>query len=191
VAFRQGPFGNAAIVATQVTAPPVRFVVTVPKGWLKPSQASFSWLPAESANGPLRYTVVLDGRKLATPPGVLSMHLGTRGLSNGTHKLQLLATDIYGQSTLTAGSPIRIDGGPPAVKIARTQGDHAVLVSVSDPNSGVAKKAISVSFGDGAHAGGRKRLGHRYAHAGIYTLVVKVADKLGNKATVRKLVSVQ
>jgi hypothetical protein len=191
VAFRQGPLGVAAIVATQVTAPPVRFVLTVPKPWLKPSQAAFSWLPAESANGPLRYTVVLDGRRVSTPAGAFSIRLDTRGLSNGVHKVQVLATDIFGQATLTPASTIRIDGGPPVVKLTRTHGEHAVLVRVSDANSGVAVKAVSVAFGDGAHASGRKSLSHRYSRPGVYQVAVTVSDKLGNKATVRRLVSVR
>ncbi|HUA74426.1 MAG TPA: PKD domain-containing protein [Solirubrobacteraceae bacterium] len=191
VAFRQGPFGNAAIVVSQVTAPPVRFVMTVPKKWIKPSQAAISWLPAESANGPLRYSVVLDGRRQPTPPGVFSLHLNTRGLADGTHRVQVLATDIWGQSTLTSAASLKVDGGSPNVRVARVQSGDAVRVRLSDPNSGLAVKTISVSFGDGARAGKRKSLTHRYAHAGTYQLVVKVADKLGNKATIRKLVSVR
>lgn len=70
VAFQQGPLGDASIVAAQVSAPPDTFVVSVPKGWLEPSQAVIKWLPAVSANGPLAYTVVLDGHALATPAGV-------------------------------------------------------------------------------------------------------------------------
>ncbi len=190
VAFRQGPFGNAAIVVAQVTAPPVRFVVTVPKVWIKPSQAVISWLPAESANGPLRYAVVLDGRRQATPSGALSLHLDTRGLASGSHRVQLLATDIFGQSTLTPAATVKIDGGSPTVRIVRSRRNHAVTVRLRDANAGLAVKTIGVSFGDGSHAGGRKSLSHRYGRAGIYEVVVKVADKLGNKSTVRKLVKV-
>ena len=52
VAFRQGPFGNAAIVAAQVTAPPAQpFVITVPKGWVRPAQARVSWQPATARTG--------------------------------------------------------------------------------------------------------------------------------------------
>jgi hypothetical protein len=190
VAFRQGPFGNAAIVVAQATAPPVRFVVTVPKKWIKPSQAAIAWLPAESSNGPLRYTVVLDGRRQSTPPGAFSLHLDTRGLASGSHRVQLLATDIFGQSTLTPASSLKVDGGSANVRITRTQRDHAVSVRLSDPNSGLVVKAISVAFGDGAHAGKRKSLSHRYAHPGIYQVVVQGTDKLGNKLTVRRLVKI-
>jgi hypothetical protein len=191
VAFRQGPFGDAAVVAAQVTAPPVRFVVTLPKKWIKPSQAAVTWLPAESANGPLTYSVVLDGRRVPTPSGALSLRLDTRGLSSGTHKVQVLATDIFGQSVLTPAAPLKVDGGSPNIKIARTHGDHAVAVRLSDPNSGLALKTIKVSFGDGAHAAKRKSVAHRYGHPGVYQVVVQVSDKLGNKATIRKLVSIR
>lgn len=191
VAFRQGPFGNAAIVATQVTAPPVRFVVTVPKKWIKPAQAVVSWLPAESANGPLRYTVVLDGRRMSTPLSAYSLRVDSRGLSSGQHKVQVLATDIFGQALLTPASALRIDAGPPAVKITRARGNTSVVVRVSDPNSGVAVKSVSVAFGDGTRAGGHKRLRHRYAHGGVYQVVVHVRDRLGNRGAVRDLVSVR
>jgi hypothetical protein len=191
VAFRQGPFGDAAIVATQVTAPPVRFVVTVPKTWLKPSQAAISWLPADSANGPLRYTVVLDGRRLSTPSGVLSMRLNTSGVTAGAHKVQMLATDIYGQSTLTPTSTIKIDGGSLNAKFKRTHGGHAVSVRLSDPNAGLQIKTIKVSFGDGADAKARKSLSHVYARPGVYQVRVQASDKLGNKVTARKLISAQ
>jgi hypothetical protein len=189
VAFRQGSFGDAAIVAAQATAPPVRFVVTVPKKWIKPAQATISWLPAESANGPLRYALVLDGRRLDTKPGVYSQRLDPRGLSSGPHKVQVLATDIFGQVTLTPAFTVRVDAGPPRVTIAPKGG--LVLVRVSDANSGVAAKSTDVSFGDGKHASKGKRFRHRYAHGGVYQVVVKVRDKLGNSGTVRKLVSVR
>jgi PKD domain-containing protein len=191
VAFRQGPFGDAAIVVAQVTAPPLRFVVTAPKHWIKPAQAVIAWLPAESANGPLRYSVVLDGRGIPVRSGAPALHLDTRGLANGAHKVQVLATDIFGQSTLSAGSTIKVDGGSPNVRFVRAQGGRAVTVRLSDPNSGLAVKSIEVSFGDGAHAAKRKALAHRYAHPGVYQVVVQVSDELGNKTTVRKLVSVR
>lgn len=191
VAFRQGPFGNAAIVVTQVTAPPARFVVTVPKKWIKPAQATISWLPAESANGPLRYTLVLDGRRLTTPAGLYSQRLDPRGLNSGQHKVQVLATDMFGQATLTPAFPLRIDAGSPSVKIARARGKGSVVVRISDPNSGVVVKSISVSFGDGKRAAGRKQLAHRYAHAGTYQVVVNARDRLDNRSTTRKLVSVR
>ena len=191
VAFRQGPFGDAAIVAAQATAPPAELVLSAPKGWVTPAQTLVTWQPAISADGPLRYSVVLDGRALAAPPGALQLRLDPRGLGSGRHRVQLLATDIDGQATLSAPSPLLIGGEPPTVKIARAQGGHAVIVRVSDAYTGIDTHAVSVSFGDGHGARGRKRFLHRYAHGGIYEVVVHVRDRLGNVGVVRRLVSVR
>jgi hypothetical protein len=191
VAFRQGPLGNAAIVATQVTAPPVPSVLSVPQGWVTPTQAVVSWQAAESADGPLSYRVVLDGRPLATPAGALELHLSSPALASGVHRVQVLATDIDGQATLTPPSSLRVDGTPPAVKIVRARHGSVVSVRISDTGSGVDVSAVSASFGDGSSARARKLFKHRYTHPGIYTVVVHVRDKLGNQAIVRRLVSVR
>jgi hypothetical protein len=190
VAFQQGPLGNAAIVVAQVTAPPDTFVTSVPKGWIKPSQAHISWEPASSANGPLSYTVVLDGHRLDTPAGAYSLSIDRRALGDGTHTVQVLASDIYGQSTLSAISKLRIDGQPPLVTVKRAMDGRGVDVRVTDAESGVDTGAVSVSFGDGQKASARALFEHRYAHAGVYTVVVRVRDKIGNAGVVRRLVSV-
>jgi hypothetical protein len=189
VAFRQGPVGDASIVVDQVTAPPVRFLATAPEGWVRPANAVISWVPAESADGPLRYSVVLDGQRVPTPAGASSMHLNPRGLGSGSHSVQVLATDRYGQSTLTPPTQIDIDASPPNVRITPRRGD-VVAVRVSDAYSGVAVGTVQVSFGDGAGARGRKSLSHHYARPGIYQVVVQARDKLGNGVTLRRLVKV-
>ncbi|HME01750.1 MAG TPA: PKD domain-containing protein [Solirubrobacteraceae bacterium] len=188
VAFAQGPLGDAAIVATEVTAPPQPFVITVPKVWVKPSQAQVAWAPASSADGPLTYTAVLDGRRVTTPAGVNEVVFNPHGLGSGKHSVQVLATDIFGQATLTAPSQLLVDGLPPRVSITRADGGFGVTVRVRDAQSGVDAKAVTVSFGDGAGAKGHTLLRHRYAHAGIYTIDVHVRDKIGNEGVVRQLV---
>lgn len=191
VAFQQGPLGDAAIVAAQVTAPPARFVVSVPKGWIKPASAHLSWEAAASANGPLTYAVVLDGHRLAAPAGASALSINPTRLGNGIHEVQLLVTDRYGQSTLTAPSKLKIDGQPPRVKILSAMGGYGVTVRVGDAQSGVAVHAVKISFGDGQRASGRSVFEHRYARAGVYTVVVQVRDNVGNVGTVRRLVSVR
>lgn len=191
VAFQQGPLGDAAIVAAQATAPPTEVIISAPKGWVKPSQAVVTWQPGSSADGPLSYRVVLDGRALATPAGAVQLRLDSRGLGSGRHRVQLLATDIAGQATLSAFSSLLIDGQPPTVKIVRAQGGYGVSMRVSDAYSGVATHAVSVSFGDGHGARGRASFRHRYARGGVYQIVVHVRDRLGNRGTVRQLVSVR
>jgi PKD domain len=191
VAFQQGALGDAAIVAAQVTAPPAKFVLSVPKGWLKPSQAQISWEPAASANGPLRYTVVLDGRALSTPQGALSYTFDPAGLGDGVHQVQVLATDADGVQTLTPSTPLRIDGQPPAVTVKRVEGGRGVVVRVSDARAAVDVHAVSVAFGDGHGASAKKLFRHRYARSGTYTIVVHVRDNIGNEGIVRRLVSIR
>jgi hypothetical protein len=191
VAFRQGPLGNAAIVADETTTPPAQLVLSVPKGWIKPSQATVSWAPAASANGPLSYSVVLDGHALATPAGSFEMRLDPRRLGSGHHRAQLLARDIDGQSTLTAPATLLIDAQPPAVKVSSRARAGTVTVRVSDAYSGVDAGAVQVSFGDGASAHGHTHFVHHYAHPGVYQVIVKARSQVGNEGTVRQLVSVQ
>jgi hypothetical protein len=191
VAFQQGPLGNAAIVATQVTAPPKQFVLSVPRSWVRPSRAVVSWLPASSANGPLSYRVVLDGRPLATPAGARQLRVSPRGLASRRHRVQVLATDIDGQAALTPPSQLLVDGQPPAVNVARAGGGRRVRVRISDSGAGVAKAKVRVSFGDGHSGRSRPRFSHRYAHAGVYQIVVSARDRLGNQTIVRQLVSVR
>jgi PKD domain len=189
VGFRQGPLGNAAIVASQATAPPVNFIATAPNGWVRPSAAIVSWLAAASADGPLTYTVVVDGHPQPTAAGSLAFKLEARGLGSGVHRVQVLATDIDGQSRLSSTVSLHVDGTPPTVTIKRT-GARRVRVLVRDPNSGVDKAATRISFGDGTRVNKHARASHRYARAGIYTIVAQVRDRAGNEVTVRRLVSV-
>jgi hypothetical protein len=190
VAFEQGPLGNAAIVATQISSPPDTFVVSVPRGWIRPSQAHISWQQASSADGPLSYTVVLDGHRQPTPAGASALTLDRTELSSGVHEVQVLVTDMYGQSTLTPPYKLKIDSQPPVVKITAAHRGDRVTVRVSDAQSGVDAHAVKVSFGDGRHAGGRALFDHRYARPGVYEIVVQVRDNLGNVGVIRRWVTV-
>jgi hypothetical protein len=191
VAFREGPFGDAAIVATQTTAPPVATILTVPRGWVRPGAASVSWQPATSADGPLDYRVVLDGRPQATSAGALTLRLNTHALGTGRHRVQVLTTDGDGAAALSAPSALLIDGVPPTVTVRRAAHGAGVSVRVRDRYSGVDAAAVSVSFGDGARARGRSRYVHRYAHAGVYRVTVRARDRIGNHGSVREWVSVR
>jgi hypothetical protein len=189
VAFLQGQLGNAAIVATKATTPPTQLVLSLPRGWIRPSQAVFSWQPATSAEGPLSYRAVLDGRPLGTPAGAFEMRLNPARLASGPHRVQVLATDIDGQAALSAPSTLLIDAQPPTVKITRR--GALVGVFITDAYSGVDTHALRVSFGDGTSVRGRAQVFHRYAHPGVYLLVAFVRDRIGVQGVVRQLVSAQ
>jgi len=192
IAFRQGEFGNAAIVAAEATAPPAPFVVTVPKTWVRPSQAKAYWLPAPSAASPITYRLVLDGHvEHAAAAGRLTAKVDPRGLSSGHHRLQVLAIDRNGQSTLSAPAKLLVAGVPPRVRIVAARGGASLSVTVRDPYAGVEKSKVSVSFGDGSSVHGRLRLRHRYARAGVYLVIVRATDRIGNAGTVRRWMSVR
>jgi len=190
VGFRQGPFGDAAIVVTETAAPPSELSLSAPKTWVRPAAATVSWEPASSADGPLQYSVVLDGHRHRVSPSAFSLRLSSRGLGSGRHSVQLLATGLSGQAALSRPSVLKVDGEPPTVKIRRSRGGSSVTVRVSDSDSGVAARSVSVNFGDGHGAHGRVRLVHRYARAGVYSVSVRSRDKVGNRGVVRQLVSV-
>lgn len=194
VAFRQGPLGDAAIVAATVSAPPAQtpFVLTLPNGWVRPAQAVVSWVPAPSGDGPLTYRVVVDGHVQSTsaPPGVLQAHIDTRGLPTGTYEVQVLATDRYGESTLTAPASLELADSPPQAFISRARHGTAVSVRIKDP-AGLEDSSLNVSFGDGASTHGKARCSHTYAQAGVYLITVSARDSLGNAGVVRRWVSVR
>ena len=189
VGFRQGQLGEAAIVASQVSAPPAAPLVTVPKEWVRPAHVSVSWQPPASADGPLHYEVVLDGRIALDAGSALSSRIGPRGLGSGVHRLQVLAIDRDGASTLSAPAKLMIDATIPSVAI-RTLG-ATVSVRVRDRFSGAVTRVTLVRFGDGRVARGRAGFNHRYARPGRYQVEVRVRSRAGNAGVVRRWVRVR
>ena len=188
VAFQQGPVGNAAIVATHVTAPPEPFAVTLPKTWVKPRQLNVAWVPAESSNGPLTYQLVVDGKVTGSPQSSLSYSFGAHSLPTGSHDIQVLARDIFGQEVLTAEGIVKVDGTPPRVRLVRH--GSTLLVQLSDSGSGLVPSSVQVSFGDGAHAARRRNAAHRYGRNGSFTVHVTARDRAGNRVSFNRKVRI-
>jgi hypothetical protein len=189
IGFRAGPVGQASIVLAAVSAPPAQFVVSAPKTWVNPRGAVLSWQPAASAQGPLSYHVVLDGHQIATPAGAFRLGLARTGLGDGSHRVQVLATDVNGEATLTPAAIVRVDGRPPRAQLRNGPGG-AVTVRIRDGGSGVLARASRISFGDGHSARGHARFRHVYQHPGVYRVVLHVRDKVGNRSVIVKEVSV-
>ncbi|HEX4437377.1 MAG TPA: PKD domain-containing protein [Solirubrobacteraceae bacterium] len=188
IAFQQGPTGDAAIVVAEATAPPEPFAVTVPKTWVKPSALSVAWAQGESANGPLAYQVVLDGKSIGSSQQGRGYRFAHGTLSTGTHDIQILARDIFGQEILTPRTAVKVDGSAPAVRLSRR--GRSLLVQVSDRGSGLLAGSVQVSFGDGAHAAKHRSAAHRYTRGGKFTVYVTARDKAGNKAFFKRKVTV-
>ena len=190
VGFREGPIGDAAIVASRGQRP----TRPVPDHRAERLGQARRGGRLVGASRERKRPAHLRGRarraRIEGTQGSLKMKLNPRLLGDGTHQVQVLATDIDGQATLTQPVELKIDGRPPSVSFTRIDGGHAVSVQVRDPYSGVDTSAVSVSFGDGSSARGHKRLRHVYGRSGIYEVVAHVRNNLGFQATIRQLVSV-
>jgi len=186
VAFQQGAVGDASIVGAQITAPPAPFPVTSPKTWIRPSQLKIQWAATESANGPVSYQPVLDGRIAGPSEDGLSFAFPSHGLATGVHDVQVLATDAFGAQLLSAIGKVKVDGSKPKVSLIRR--GPLLTVRLSDRGSGVSSGSVRISFGDGAHAARRARAAHRYGRAGSFTVFVTATDRAGNRVSFRRRV---
>ena len=177
--FRQGEAGEYEIVADQVSAPPEAFKLKAPKGWIKPGAAVLTWEAPKSAVGGLRYAVLIDGGTVRQGISRRRAHVPAVRLGNGVLRAQVLATDALGQQVTSATTKLRVDGQPPLVSV-RVHGAK-VRVRLRDRGSGVDPKATRISFGDGTtrrHGSGAADV---YAGPGRYRIVVRGADKVGNR----------
>lgn len=191
IAFRQGPPGQAQVMAAVAKAPPGDFLVEAPIGWVKASAAKISWNAASEASGPTTYSIALDGQIRQRGLARLSARLGSSGLGDGIHHVQVLATDDLGQQTMTPAATLKIDADPPEVNVRRLR-DRQVRVRVFDPDSGALARYTSINFGDGTRTVGDKlRATHMYTRAGIYVIVVHDRDAVGNRGLARLRVKVK
>ncbi len=192
VAFRQGPLGDAAIVASVVTAPPGQFVISAPPKWVRPSEATVSWEPAPSADGPVTYSVFLDGHEVPTPPHALSLTLNPELLAPGVHHVQVRATDRYGERHFSPPVELQI-GGPPQITVTHRGAKVHVAITDRMDNSppGLRHSSVHIAFGDGHRAAAHAEAVHRYARRGLYWVTASATSSLGITTHVRVPVRVQ
>ncbi|MGV1048314.1 MAG: InlB B-repeat-containing protein [Solirubrobacterales bacterium] len=179
IGFRQGEAGNYQVVVERLTAKPASFKVRGPRKWTRPSQVMLRWEASRSNAGRVTYSVLLGGNVVKRGLRQRKFRLRPASLGTGRRQARVLATDGIGQQLLSKKVRLLIDGEAPLVSVEPRGG--RVTVDLRDPDSGVAKKATEVSFGDGAHAAGGSRLRHDYARPGHYTIVVQAQDRVGNR----------
>jgi hypothetical protein len=190
IAFRQGPPGQAQVMGAVAKAPPSDFLASAPIGWVKGSAATITWEAATEAFGSTTYTVLVDGQVRLRGITKLSARLDPHGLGNGIHHVQVLATDSLGQETMTPPAELKVDASPPQVQIGKPAGLR-VHVRVVDRAAGALARDTVIDFGDGTRAvRGRLSARHRYARAGLYTIVVHDRDRAGNSGIARIRVQV-
>jgi hypothetical protein len=178
IAFRQGPVAQQQVMAAVAKSPPGGFQAQAPVGWVSGNSATITWEPAPEAFGTTTYELIVDGQVRERGLTGLSAHLNPRGLGNGVHQVQVLATDSLGQQTMTPVAELKVDANPPSV-IVRSLAHDSVQVRVYDRASGAVASATSIDFGAGALVRGRLTAHHTYAHPGRYKIVVESRSKVG------------
>ncbi len=191
IGWMQGPPGDAEVLGDFVQAPPSPLTVSAPDGWVSARAATVTWEPVTDAVAPVTYSIYVDGHAVLRGLTGTTATLRSAALGNGVHHVQVLAIDSAGQRTMSERTTLRIDAEPPVVRVALVDRGSGVRVTVSDRGPGVDASATRISFGDGHFARGRRRVTHRYAHAGEYTITALVRSRRGNAATVRLRVSVR
>jgi hypothetical protein len=190
--FLQGDGANAQIAAVVVRAPPGEFVTSAPSGWVRSARIPFQWEVPLAGAGSIKYAVLVDSQEVAEDVGGTEYTLTREQISDGVHTVQVEATDSLGQVVDSVPATVKVDRTPPHARVTVRGG--SVTVTVSDgPRgqcSGVRGASVRVQFGDGASGHGRAVLRHRYRRAGTYTLVIRAADNVGNRRTVRRRVRV-
>ncbi len=189
--WTQGPVGRSEVLGAFVQAPPAPFNVATPSGWVRARGASLTWEASPSAVAGITYAVYVDGRARLTGLTGLSAHLSRAGLGDGAHRVQVLATDVSGQQTMSTERTLKVDANPPRVTVRLVDDRRGVRVSTRDDASGVKARATRISFGDGSREDGRATAAHDYRRAGTYYLAAQVRDKVGNHAIVHLRVKVR
>jgi hypothetical protein len=190
IAFGQGPAAEQQVMAAVAKSPPSQFIATAPVGWVKGGSATVSWEAPAEAFGASTYALLVDGRVRMRGLSGLSARLSARGLGDGIHRVQVLATDSLGQQTMTPPASLHVDANPPEVSV-RVLGGRRVRVRVTDRASGALAKRTSISFGDGARAGRILSVIHTYARTGRYLLIVNSRDRVGHSLSAHIWVQVR
>jgi hypothetical protein len=190
VAFAQGADGDRTIAATVVDAAPSPFALTLPS-WTREPRPTLSWDPARDALGPVRYTVAIDGRRVArTSARRLRLREGT--LAQGSHRVEVIARDSAGQDTAARPAFYELDRQAPLARLSRK--GRRVVVQIVDPGgrraSGPGEERSSVQWGDGGVSQFvTRRANHVYTRRGRFTVTVVAMDAAGNRAVMRRSIA--
>jgi hypothetical protein len=197
VAWVQGGPADRRIVAAYDDRPPLRFVGHTSQRCCRGALPRLSWQPAFNLWGPPRYEVLVDGKSVGQTTDT-SLRL-TAPLRGPTHRWQVRAVDLRGQTRRSHSRLLRIDDLKPrlSVRYARRQRNVTVAARASDPArsghrvTGMAR--ITIAWGDSSSpARGifALRSTHRYRSSGSYSLRITAVDRAGNRTVNRRKVRI-
>lgn len=198
VAWQQGSDRFAQIAVASVDAPPEEFGVQVPVGFTRSRRPlMLRWEAAPNAIGDVRYAVTLDDEEVASDLPRRRHLISLRRLADGVIPVSVIATDRRGQETSSEPASLKLDRRAPRVRI-RALPRRRVRIEVRDgvrgQVSGADHAATRVRWGDGRSASGRENrfaITHSYRSRGRVRVRVSVRDLVGNRATVRRTVTVR
>jgi PKD domain len=191
--FHQGGASFGQVAAVVLDAPPSEFFIHVPDRWVRRRSLRVGWDPSPSAISRARYTVTIDDEPVKEGLRTLRTTLGPRHVEDGVHNIQVLAIDEAGQETGSQSGQVRVDRRGPRVRLARR--GRRLIVRVVErrrrDGSGLRKRSVKVSFGDGGRAARKPTARHDYRRAGDYRVTVTARDRVGNRTRFRRKVRVR
>jgi hypothetical protein len=185
-AFVQGT-GDARRIVTAVfdRLPGTIQLSSASRRWRNPVKASLAWGAGLDLWGPLTYTVLIDGKSVATTQQTKTT-LPAGAVSEGVHTWRVVAADRRGQRVSTALKPLKIDTVGPAVAFTSKHKKRVASVSVKAadvlPPGGRAAgvKLVRIDFGDGSPYVLARSAQHVYPRKGAFTVRVTATDNAGN-----------
>ncbi|MCU0313980.1 MAG: hypothetical protein MUC84_07975, partial [Solirubrobacteraceae bacterium] len=191
VAFTQGTGAGRQVAAGLVDAPPDVFNAQAPLEWVRGERVEIAWDPARHAVRRISYAVVVDDEVVADGLRAERFTLPLADVADGRRALTVVATDDAGQETTSVTADLKVDRRAPRVAVQVRGRVARVTVSDGRGRSGVAAAETRITWGDGARAAGRARAARRYRGPGRYRVSVRVRDRAGNAATVRRSVVIR
>lgn len=198
VAWMQGEPGQRRLVGGVLDREPSSFRGYTSQRCCRNATPSLSWQESFNLWGKLSYRVIVDGALVGETTDN-AFKLGAP-LSEGTHKWQVTATDIRGQTARSKTRRLRIDARRPLLSVSYNRKKRVVTVSArARDNSRAPKrtsgmKGVVVSWGDrtkGSRGRSRVRAKHRYRRKGTYPLEITATDKAGNETTSTRSVRIR
>ncbi len=197
LAWLQGGAADRRVVAGYLDRRPGHLSGYTSQRCCKNPLPRLSWSSSFDLWGAVRYVVSVNGAVVGqTTDRRFQL---TTPLKGPTHRWQVTAVDIRGQTKRSRTRLLRVDDVRPRISVGYKRTKRVVTLSVRarDPNlrghraAGVQR--IVVSWGDrtkGARGRQRVRATHRYRRKGTYPLEVIVTDKAGNERTERRSVRI-
>ncbi|WP_187368769.1 PKD domain-containing protein [Baekduia soli] len=190
--FIQGAGDQRRLVSAVYDRLPGTFrISTSSRIWRNVVKAPVAWGSALDLWGPLTFTVLVDGKPVATTQDTKSL-IPAGAVADGLHTWRVVATDRRNQTVTTAVKPLKVDTTAPKVtfSIRRTGRVATVTAKAADvlPPSGKAAgvKYVRIDFGDGSRFVQAVKTTHRYRRTGRFVVRVSATDNAGNVTVARR-----